>query len=169
MIPDFKTFIKESIWSDMQDRGSGDAVKKEDLVPYEDLKDYDVVDILYKYLIQNYRPLGDEAIKLDYVTYGVKEYPYITIPITLDGKSIFTENDQEEPSQIWSIMFNKNLLEYIEEMHIEDFEMDEDGDNYQGREYVRAYPDSSPVMCNEVVDFLDELLDLVPNPALKKI
>ena len=31
MIPDFKTFIKESIWSDMQDRGAGDAVKKEDL------------------------------------------------------------------------------------------------------------------------------------------
>ena len=30
MIPDFKTFIKESIWSDMQDRSSGDTIRKED-------------------------------------------------------------------------------------------------------------------------------------------
>ena len=30
MIPDFKTYIGESIWSDMQDRGNGDAFKKED-------------------------------------------------------------------------------------------------------------------------------------------
>ena len=32
MIPDFKTFIKESIWSDMQDRSSGDVVRKEDMI-----------------------------------------------------------------------------------------------------------------------------------------
>lgn len=30
MIPDFKTFISESIWSDMQDRSSGDTIRKED-------------------------------------------------------------------------------------------------------------------------------------------
>ena len=30
MIPDFKTYINESIWSDMQDRSSGDTIKKED-------------------------------------------------------------------------------------------------------------------------------------------
>lgn len=31
MIPDFKTFISESIWSDMQDRSSGETVRKEDI------------------------------------------------------------------------------------------------------------------------------------------
>ena len=30
MIPDFKTYLKESIWSDMQERGTGDLLKKED-------------------------------------------------------------------------------------------------------------------------------------------
>ena len=30
MIPDFKTFISESIWSDMQDRSAGDTIRKED-------------------------------------------------------------------------------------------------------------------------------------------
>ena len=32
MIPDFKTYIKESIWSDIQDRSSGETVRKEDEV-----------------------------------------------------------------------------------------------------------------------------------------
>jgi len=30
MIPDFKTYIKESLWSDLQDRSSGDVIRKED-------------------------------------------------------------------------------------------------------------------------------------------
>ena len=43
MIPDFKTFIKESIWSDIQDRSSGDTIRKEDdinLMSGEDFCDY---------------------------------------------------------------------------------------------------------------------------------
>ena len=32
MIPDFKTFINESIWSDMQDRSAGDTIRQEDMV-----------------------------------------------------------------------------------------------------------------------------------------
>ena len=39
MIPDFKTFISESIWSDMQDRSSGETVRQEDLITtHEDLR-----------------------------------------------------------------------------------------------------------------------------------
>lgn len=30
MIPDFKTYIGESIWSDIQDRSAGDTIRKED-------------------------------------------------------------------------------------------------------------------------------------------
>ena len=43
MIPDFKTYINESIWSDMQDRSAGDVVRKEDdinLMSGEDFCDY---------------------------------------------------------------------------------------------------------------------------------
>ena len=32
MIPDFKTYIKESIWSDIQDRSTGETIRKEDEV-----------------------------------------------------------------------------------------------------------------------------------------
>ena len=43
MIPDFKTYITESIWSDIQDRSMGKTVRKEDdinLMDIEDFKDY---------------------------------------------------------------------------------------------------------------------------------
>ena len=36
MIPDFKTFIKESIWSDIQDRSTGETIRKEDDVNHMD-------------------------------------------------------------------------------------------------------------------------------------
>ena len=42
MIPDFKTFINESIWSDMQDRGNGTIEKKEDASNLSTLKPIDL-------------------------------------------------------------------------------------------------------------------------------
>ena len=47
MIPDFKTFIKESIWSDIQDRSMGKTVRKEDSVNNLDRNDF--YDYLYNY------------------------------------------------------------------------------------------------------------------------
>lgn len=43
MIPDFKTFLRESVWSDMEDRGTGSTIKKEDdieLLDGEGIVDY---------------------------------------------------------------------------------------------------------------------------------
>ena len=48
MIPDFKTFIKESIWSDIQDRSAGDTVRKEDDVNLLDKDEF------YDYLKNKY-------------------------------------------------------------------------------------------------------------------
>ena len=49
MIPDFKTYIKESIWSDMQDRSAGETVRKEDDVNLLD------IDGLCDYLNKHYK------------------------------------------------------------------------------------------------------------------
>ena len=49
MIPDFKTYIKESIWSDMQDRSAGDKIRKEDDVNLLD------IDGLCDYLNKHYK------------------------------------------------------------------------------------------------------------------
>ena len=39
-IKSFKKFIEESIWSDIQDRSSGDAVRKEDDINTLDLNEF---------------------------------------------------------------------------------------------------------------------------------
>ena len=52
MIPDFKTYIKESVWGDLRKRSSGEVVRKEDDVNSfnsEDLFDYLKKNYEYKY------------------------------------------------------------------------------------------------------------------------
>ena len=49
MIPDFKTYINESIWSDIQKRSSGESVRKEDEVDLLDGVD------LFNYLTKKYK------------------------------------------------------------------------------------------------------------------
>lgn len=49
MIPDFKTYIRESIWSDIQDRNSGEVIRQED-DPYgfnEDFKKIEKMDLIH--------------------------------------------------------------------------------------------------------------------------
>ena len=40
MIPDFKTYITESIWSDIQDRSMGKTVRKEDDINLLDVDEF---------------------------------------------------------------------------------------------------------------------------------
>jgi hypothetical protein len=63
MIPDFKTYIKESLWSDLQDRSSGDVIRKEDDVNLLDLNEF------YKYIKDHYKTKV-EYIDLDAMGYG---------------------------------------------------------------------------------------------------
>ena len=49
MIPDFKTFIGESIWADIYDRSTGETTRKEDSVDLLDPVDF------FKYINDNYR------------------------------------------------------------------------------------------------------------------
>ena len=52
MIPDFKTFIEESLWSEIQDRSSGDAIRKEDDVNLLDRDEF------YDYLKNKYNKIS---------------------------------------------------------------------------------------------------------------
>ena len=165
VIKTFNEFINESIWSDMQDRSAGDTIRKEDYVSYSDLNDKDcTVDLLYKYLINNYEVFGDEQIKLNSDKYMGKVYYELEIPITLSGENIVTELTADDMQSIWSIDFTTSLMEYVERMETV-IEID-DLDNT--RDYSRAYTNTGLVLCSEVVDFIDEILTMVPDPALRK-
>ena len=58
MIPDFKTFIRESIWSDIQDRSSGKIGRKENDIDLLDIKE------LCEYLKTIYKTNSDNDIKV---------------------------------------------------------------------------------------------------------
>ena len=155
----FKEFIEESIWSDIQDRSSGDTIRKEDEVSYSTLEDEDcTVDLLYKYLIKNYEVLGDDKIVLT-------DEDVLHVPITLSGENIETEPDAMEETKIYSIDYTRKLNRYVKKMKtvidIEDLD-----DSY---DYIRAYTTSDDYMvCSKVVDFIEEILTMVPDPALRR-
>ena len=49
MIPDFKTYIGESVWTDMQKRSSGEDIRQEDDIDLLDIDGlYDYIDTHYK-------------------------------------------------------------------------------------------------------------------------
>ena len=158
--------ITESIWSDIQDRSSGDTIRKEDYVSYSTLEDENcTVDLLYKYLINNYDVLGDEQIKLNSDKDSGNVWYEVHVPITLSGENIETELSVDDPQSIWSIDFTAPLMKYVKRMktvvEIDDYLLNSET-------YARAYTKTDPVLCSEVVDFIDEILKLVPDPALRK-
>ena len=158
--------ITESIWSDIQDRSSGDTIRKEDYVSYSTLEDKDcTVDLLYKYLINNYDVLGDEQIKLNSGKDSGNVWYEVHVPITLSGENIETELSVDDPQSIWSIDFTAPLMKYVKRMKTV---VEIDDDNINDDEYARAYTNTGLVLCSEVVDFIDEILKKVPDPALRK-
>ena len=169
MIPNFKTYITESIWGKVLDRGVGETVRKEDYVSYSDLNDKDcTVDLLYKYLINNYEVLGDEQIKLtSHESFGLgDDYYSLWVPITLSGEAIETEIEYTDDKNIVSsIRFTHPLIKYVKKMKtVTEYYILDDVDD----DYSRACTKSYPVLCSEVVDFIDEILKMVPDPALRK-
>ena len=158
-IKTFNEFINESILSDMIDRITGG-------VSYSTLKRKGCkVNLLYKYLIDNYEVLGDEQIKLNSDKYMGKVYYELQIPITLSGENIETELSADDVQSIWSIDFTAPLMKYVKRMktvvEIDDLLLNSEA-------YARAYTKTDPVLCSEVVDFIDEILKKVPDPALRK-
>ena len=74
MIPDFKTYIKESAWGEMRHRSAGKQIRKEDDIDSLDR------DGMYDYLISYYKVLPSP-----WTVYEIKnspEYGRITVPIS---------------------------------------------------------------------------------------
>ena len=96
-IKTFNEFVNESIWSDMRDRITGG-------VSYSTLKHKGCkVNLLYKYLIDNYDVLGDEQIKL--TNFG--DTYYGSGPgIEEKSKKITTYNYIEKSENYFSLFFN---------------------------------------------------------------
>ena len=161
-IKTFSEFINESIWSDTRDRIMRDRITGG--FSYSKLKNKDcTLDLLYKYLINNYEVLSDEQIKL--TNFGDTYYS-LWVPITLSGESIETEIEYTDDKNIVSsIRFTHPLIKYVKKMKtVTEYYILDDVDD----DYSRACTKSYPVLCSEIVDFIDEILTMVPDPALRK-
>ena len=86
MIPDFKTFIKESIWSDMQDRSAGETVRKED--------DVNILDIngLYEHIYDLYKQVNSFPIPMEPLDsyMSEKKIQCFSIPIFKENYKIYS-------------------------------------------------------------------------------
>jgi hypothetical protein len=83
MIPDFKTYIKESLWTDIQSRSAGDTVRKEDSIELLDMVG------LYEYILSHYE-LTDNRFEM---TYGTAN---MSITISNNGDEILLTYKLEE-------------------------------------------------------------------------
>ena len=159
MIPDFKTFIRESIWSDMQDRSAGKTVRKEDDIDLLDINEF------CEYLKTIYKTNSDNdisVIKIEdnmYLTICLyeDEYGYYRY-IYYDGHYINTQLDV-----IWTL---KCLLEFERKFSIKfnenDFVVN----------CIDIYPKDKariPVTNKFFIEVLDFILDRINTPLEQKI
>ena len=156
--------LSESVWGDIRKKSLGQEERQEILVPYEQLENENAtVQQLYTYLIQNYKPTGEREIKLESgETWGNTWYE-VYIPVSLQYGEISTEAYNDDFTKIFAVDFQKKLKRYVLLTTHEEIE------SFNSEKWDRVYlSDKSFVVCNEIVDFLDELLNIVPDPALEK-
>lgn len=165
MIPDFKTFIKESIWSDMQDRSSGETVRQED-----DINHLDYVEF-FTYLTEHYHPKS----KKDNEKIGGRtpitnmDIIEIFIPIeSIDDRIktlmiVISNKDNSIVSMATSpTLFDKYVN--LEKMLSNNYTLN------PSKNSPRVYIKSNKKPTNQtVVDLIDIFLAVVDNPILEKI
>ena len=160
MIPDFKTFIEESLWSEIQDRSSGDAIRKEDDIDFLDYEEF------FVYLTEHYKPKSkkdNEKIggRTPITNMNVIE---IFIPIEyIDGRIktlmiVISNKDNSIVSMATSpTIFDKYVN--LEKML---------SNNYTLNDSRYLEPKKKPTN-KTVVDLIDMFLDVVDNPILERV
>ena len=84
-----------------------------------------------------------------------------------DNKNVYHFLISDDEDKIWAIYFTPELKEYIYKNYPNEYI--EDGEITGDDEYERIFIEGDNyIHCNKIVDFIDELLNMVPNPALRK-
>ena len=159
MIPDFKTYITESLWGKVLDRGAGETVRKED--------DIDLLDIneLCEYLKTIYKTNSDNDISV----IKIEDNMYLTICLYEDEygyyRYIYYDGDYIN-TQLDVIETLKCLLEFERKFSIKfnenDFVVN----------CIDIYPKDKariPVTNKFFIEVLDFILDRINTPLEQKI
>ena len=166
MIPDFKTYIRESIWSDLQDRSSGEVMRKEDDVNHLNFNDF------FEYLTSHYKPNNlDYEIRKSMDFMNVNHHN-ILIPIEILQKepqrplckSLRIEYNIDNNHTY--IFIGKSLLEKYPEL---ENILSKVYDTVSTSKSIRLVPKDGEVTNNKIVKLIDIILGTVKEPLLKKI
>lgn len=155
--------ISESLFSDVVARGEGRSTRKEDIICYEDLDEVDTKG-LYQYIIQNYEAIGPGKVVLDDKgDYGI----FITIPIDMEGNTVYTEPNVFEPDKIYALNIPIKFKKYMPKTKGKVFEI-EDG-RYSSDGYVRVFDAFDESISNkQIIQILDRIISKLPNPGIRK-
>ena len=161
MIPDFKTYIKESIWSDIQDRSMGKTVRKEDDVNLLDS------DGLCDYLKKHYKGIVPFAFIMN-------NYGMLSVPIIRDTANNCVWYSPE--SEIKAVSIGDEIVSQVDgllNLLYDNFSIREINGKTNDGEYTTLYwaspKDGSEVTNKFFIDVIDFLLENIPeSPNYKK-
>jgi hypothetical protein len=147
-------------------------------INYVDLKNENVTaEQLFDYIAQNYDYVeldNPELIEFNRTKFPTEPrtiHPAVKVPITLSGDYIFTQNDVEpgeDNTKLYCVYFSKNLKSLVEEKY-SDGEV-EDNSEFDEDAFPRIFlNEDNYILCSQIVDFIDYLLSVVPDPAIKRV
>ena len=165
VIKTFSEFINESIWSDIQDRSSGDTVRKEDDINLLDTDEF------IEYLKKSYKVCNDPYNFFEIHKLDINDYEcIISIPIekndnnetpNMSNRMLVIKINLKPDGEI-SIMPNKYVFRLYPREIQKTF-----GDKYIINASTLT-PKDKIINNSVIVDVIDKLLGMVENPILKK-
>ena len=173
MIPDFKTYIKESIWADIYDRSTGDSVRKEDDVNLiSDRRDF------VEYLKKHYQEMDIDGDGLCTIEWGSAQ-DYVSVPVLLndnreygDNRYYYLEFHDFSNSNRYIIFPYKivNDIPNIYKVLLENYNIETIRSFNGNPQYLDITPKNSKKVTNKFfLDVLDLILDNAKKPILKMI
>ena len=155
MIPDFKTYIKESIWSDIQDRSAGEAIRKEDDINLLDFEGF------YKYIEDRYIC---KVYNIDYTSIGGDGFQscdvYITDNIRLIIKFYNDTSKEKKITFFWDTGIKQSFVDELgKQFNIDD----------TGYRTIYIFPKEGKVSNNFFIEILEFILKNKDNMLIESI
>jgi hypothetical protein len=152
--------LSESIWSDMQDRSTGEKTREEDKFVNQMNSDE-----FFKHIYIIYWPLDDYSINR-FIPRNQQNFTVIQIPLENIGKTkqpyILTIKINRDLDKIVLIKISPRLMQQYPDIskHL--------GDKYIISDTYEIKPVSGKITNCVCLDVIDKLLSMVKNPLFKK-
>lgn len=154
MIPNFKTYIKESVWGDLHSRGIGETEREEDSVNNLEFDEF------FVYLKDRYEKINGSGAKIGHFR-SFFDMSILNIVLSIEkGEDIYIKYD-ENKHQILYLEISNALLSYPKIKQ----KLEQNYEHYMNDSVVKK---SGKITNQDCVNLIDYFLDVVDKPVLKK-